>query len=346
MPFWMFHVATLTMHGQHSSDSPHSTLSPPMSAQPFSTVRFVLKATRRVVHWHPLFRPECWDVERTVDVRWGDGPDDLADVYMPRKRLATHVFSGPPWPVVFYLHGGGFRFMSKDTHVGMAVAFARRGCLVVVPNYRLAPTHPYPAAVEDACRAFTWLTSHAPLLGGDLGRLVLAGESAGANLAAAVAIATTFERPEPWARTAFETGVTARALVPASGLFQTSDLARLTRATPSMPSWVSRRLTNIENQYLAGPKHDLDLADPVRFLESAARPSRPLPATFLSVGTRDPLLPDTKRMRRALAKRGVPVSAKYYKGEIHAFHAVLFRKAAMRCWDDTFEFLRAHVPAR
>ena len=52
----------------------------------------------------------------------------------------------------------------------------------------------------------------------------------------------------------------------------------------------------------------------------------------------------TRRMRRALAARGVPVCARYYPGEVHGFQALLFRRAAEQCWDDTFAFLKEHVP--
>jgi acetyl esterase len=231
--------------------------------------------------------------------------------------------------------------MSKDSHVVMALAHARRGCMVVMPNYRLAPTDPYPAAIEDVCRAFVWMTRNAVALGGDLGRLVLAGESAGANLATSLALALSYPRPEPFARAAFETGVTPRAVVPACGIFQASDLDRLARQRPTMPEWVQRRLQQIGRGYVgSGPwPYGLDLADPVRVLERGDRPARPLPPFFLPVGTRDPLLPDTKRMHRALKHLGVRSHARYYRGQIHAFHAFVFREIARQCWDDIFAFL-------
>ena len=79
------------------------------------------------------------------------------------------------------------------------------------------------------------MTREAHRFGGDLDRVVLAGESAGANLATSLAIALSFERPEPFAREAFDTNVSARALVPACGIFQASDLRRLAQRSPTMP---------------------------------------------------------------------------------------------------------------
>jgi acetyl esterase len=219
--------------------------------------------------------------------------------------------------------------------------------MVVMPNYRLAPRHPYPAGLEDVCRALLWLTQNAAALGGDLDRLVLAGESAGANLATSLMLALAFERPEPFAREVFETGILPRAVVPACGIFQVSDLGRLGNNRPTMPPWILRRLTQISRGYIGpGPwPYGLDLADPVRVLERGDRPARALPPFFLPVGTKDPLLPDTKRMHRALRQLGVPSQARYYRGQIHAFHALVFRAIARQCWEDIFAFLARQLGA-
>src|SRR5690606_38779221 len=116
-------------------------------------------------------------VEVIRNVRYGGSDIDahLLDVYRPRRVDG-------PLPVVLYVHGGGFRILSKDTHWLMGLAFARRGYLVFNINYRLAPDHPYPAAVEDCAEAYAWLQSNAHEWGGDPSQLVLAGESAGGNL--------------------------------------------------------------------------------------------------------------------------------------------------------------------
>jgi acetyl esterase len=311
----------------------------------FKVVRTIAGGIFRLAKLHPMMRPELQGVERLRDLRYADdgGSEHAVDVYrpLPDSTRGARVFRGPPWPVVFYAHGGGFRYMSKDSHVMMALAHARRGCMVVMPNYRLAPQHPYPAAIEDICRAYIWTLRHAAELGGDLDRLVVAGESAGANLAASLVLALAYERPEPFARAVFETGVLPRAVVPACGIFQASDLGRLGNNRPTMPPWILRRLTQIGRGYIGpGPwPHGLDLADPVRLLERGDRPARPLPPFFLPVGTRDPLLPDTKRMHRALKRLGAPSQARYYRGQIHAFHAFVYRGIAKQCWDDIFAFL-------
>jgi acetyl esterase len=307
------------------------------------------QGTSRVARMHPRAKPERHAVEHLVDLRYLEGTttrDHLLDVWRPSGApSASRRYGGPPWPIVFYVHGGGFSILSKDTHWGMALAFARRGFVVFNVSYRLAPRHPFPAAVEDVCRAFDWAVKNAPRFGGDTSRLVLAGESAGANLATSLALALAYERPEPFARLAFDTGVTPRAVVPACGVFQVSDIDRLRRRKSWMRPFIVDRLAEVEAAYLgANPTCSLDLADPLLVLERGERPARPLPPFFLPVGTKDPLLPDTRRMAAALQALGVEAVDTYYPGEPHAFHAFLMLAGARRCWAETFAFLDRHVP--
>ena len=67
--------------------------------------------------------------------------------------------------MVFYVHGGAFHLLSKDTHWLMGLVFARYGYLVVNISYRLAPQHPYPAAVEDTFAAYRWMAERITQLG-------------------------------------------------------------------------------------------------------------------------------------------------------------------------------------
>jgi acetyl esterase len=290
-------------------------------------------------------------VEVLRDLRYVEGTttrEHLLDVWRPLSPSAdSHPrrHRGPPWPIVLYVHGGGFSILSKESHWMMALAFARRGYLVFNVNYRLAPRHPYPAAVQDVCLAFDWVVKNAARFGGDTNRVVLAGESAGANLVTSLSIALAYERPESFAKIAWHTGVVPQAVLPACGIFQVSDHARFRRSKPHLPWYVQRRLYEIEAGYLGrGPwPCSLDLADPLVFFERGAVPSRPLPPFFLSVGTKDPVLPDTRRLGHALRALGVEVEERYYPGEGHAFHART-RPAATTCWTDTFAFLDNYVP--
>ena len=295
------------------------------------------RALSRVGRLHPRANPARHDVEVETDVAYAnDGdPAHRLDVYRPTKA------SGP-WPVVLYIHGGGFRILSKETHWALALAYARRGYLVFNIDYRLAPAHPYPAAIADACLAYEWVVRNAASYGGDVTRLFVAGESAGANLAASLAVAACYRRDEPHARLVFDTGVVPRAVLPACGIFQVSDTARFGRRR-ALPAWIRDRLEEVEGAYLRGVDREvfgaLDLADPVVLLERALPPDRPLPAFFLPVGTGDLLLDDTRRMKAALDRLGVPCEVRYYPGEPHAFHALVFRKRAREHWAHAYAFM-------
>jgi acetyl esterase len=285
---------------------------------------------------HPRANPKAHGVERIVDVPYLDdgAPEHRLDVYKP---------AGPgPHPVLLYIHGGGFRILSKDTHWIMALAFARRGYLVFNASYRLAPKHPFPAALEDTCAAWSWVLGNAARYGCDPSRVVVAGESAGANLVTALAAAACYERPEPFARRVFDAGVVPRAVVASCGIFQVSDTLRY-RREHAMPWFIADRLEEVTHAYLAGSTEaSLDLADPLCLFERAERPARPLPPFFLPVGTADPLLRDTRRMARALGALGATAEDRYYPGGIHAFHAFVWRPEAQRCWRDTYDFLDRH----
>ena len=287
---------------------------------------------------HPRSRPEAHGLEVLIDIPYQPGGEThhLLDVYRPQHRAGK-------LPVCLYVHGGGFRILSKETHWLMGLMFARRDMVVFSINYRLAPKHPFPAAHEDAFAALQWVLEHAHEYGGDASQLVLAGESAGANIVSSMAIALCAEQPEPWARAVYETGARPLAVLPACGIFEVSNPDRF--ADYRMPKLVRDRLAEVSRGYLPDsiPPERRTLADPLTWYESDAPTTRDLPPFFLPVGTGDFLYKDTERMTKALEKRGVPVEAKYYDKEIHAFHALYWRQAAKACWRDHYAFLDRYV---
>ena len=124
-------------------------------------------------------------------------PPDVAEVrdlqaggvalraYRPLGSAAQAVL-----PVLVYFHGGGWTIGDLDTHDVVCRELANgSGCAVVAVDYRLAPEHRFPAAFDDALAATRWVAEHAAELHVDAGRLAVGGDSAGGNLAAAVALA-------------------------------------------------------------------------------------------------------------------------------------------------------------
>src|SRR5438067_7153230 len=115
---------------------------------------------------------------------------DVIDIPGPAGSIPARVYDAaapgaPPRPVVAYFHGGGWVQGDLETHHGLCARLAQRaGVIVVAIDYRLAPEHRFPAAVEDCFAAYQWCRAHARELGGDPARVAVAGDSAGGNLSA------------------------------------------------------------------------------------------------------------------------------------------------------------------
>ncbi len=278
--------------------------------------------------WSPWARPERYGLTRHEGLRYGERQEQVADLYVPATP--------GPWPVALYVHGGGFRALSRRTHWLMALAFARRGYLTYSVDYRLAPEHRFPAAAQDICRALAWIAVHAPEQGGDLGRLVLSGESAGANLALVGTLAACSVRPEPWAAQVRDSGLRPKAVVPFCGLHQVSQPARYDRGFPFQDV-----IDHTSDCYL-GDLVGHALADPLIEVE-ALDSAQDWPAFFVPCGTADPIHQDSQRLVAALRRLAVDVEGRDYPGEAHSFHGYIWREQARQCWRDTFEFLDARL---
>jgi acetyl esterase len=126
------------------------------------------------------------DLPLTVSDHHAAGPTGPIPV-----RLYTPAAAAPtPGPLLVYYHGGGWVQGSVETHdTGCRLLAHLSGVRVLSVDYRLAPEHPYPAAVDDAIAAYAWAAGHGDVLGADPARLAVGGDSAGGNLAAVVALA-------------------------------------------------------------------------------------------------------------------------------------------------------------
>ena len=150
---------------------------PPMSSMSPADVRAGMEMTVAMM----AIREDVASVEdRTIDA---GGQTLPVRIYRP-EGLAE----GPAPTLVFY-HGGGFVIGSLQTHDGDCRALADRGqCQVIAVDYRLAPEHRFPAAVDDAIAALEYVVAHPDELGVDVSRVAVGGDSAGGNLAAVTAL--------------------------------------------------------------------------------------------------------------------------------------------------------------
>src|SRR3984957_13568355 len=154
----------------------------------------VARAKLRQVQAPAEMLPQLRIEERTV------GHGDLTDI--PVRIYWPPISQHSDLPIVVFYHGGGWSIGDLATHDSVARAHAVGAeAIVVSVDYRLAPEHPFPAGVDDCWAALQWTAEHAGELGGDPHRIAVAGDSAGANLAAVTALRA---RDEGGPRLAFQ----------------------------------------------------------------------------------------------------------------------------------------------
>jgi acetyl esterase len=129
-------------------------------------------------------------VEVIRDLPYGEDALQRVDVYRPQSDAAR------PCATVLFFHGGGFVRGDKSDRNNVGFFFARHGFTVLLPNYRLAPAHGWPAGAQDVISAYVWARSNAGRYGGDPGRIFLLGESAGAAHVAAATLMRRFHAEE------------------------------------------------------------------------------------------------------------------------------------------------------
>ncbi|OBG25169.1 alpha/beta hydrolase [Mycobacterium sp. 852002-51057_SCH5723018] len=245
---------------------------------------------------HPELRVE----DRTIP---GPGGPIGVRIYWPSSQ------PGGDAPVVLYFHGGGFVVGDLDTHDGTARQHAvGAGAIVVSVDYRLAPEHPYPAAVEDAWAATLWVAEHGRRIGADTTRMAVAGDSAGGTIAAA-------------------TAQRARDAVDEAGPALRFQLLWYPSIMwdPSLPSFAENATAPILDthaiaefsRWYAG---ELDLTDPPAGLAPGrATNLSDLPPAYIAVAGHDPLRDDGIRYGELLAAAGVPVEVHNAETMVHGY---------------------------
>ena len=221
-------------------------------------------------------------------------------------RIYTPTGDGP-FPIVVYFHGGGWVVGSINTVDASCRALANlAACMVVSADYRLAPEDKFPAAVDDCYAAARWVAFNATALNGDAARLAVGGESAGANLAAAVTLK------------AQESGLPALAyqllLYPVTGyaydLPSHTENAEGYFLTTEMMAW-------FWNHYLASEADGHNpLASPLR---ASTDQCRDLPPAFIATAQYDPLRDEGAVYAAKLSEAGVTVEYICFEGLIHGF---------------------------
>jgi acetyl esterase len=234
-----------------------------------------------------------------------------ARVYTPIKLRKANDLA----PCLVFFHGGGWVIGNLDTHDVVCRKLADEGQLIVISvDYRLAPEHKFPAAVDDAVAATQWIAGNAKQLGIDASRLMVGGDSAGGNLAAVVAIS---------ARDGGGPAIAGQVLIyPAVDFAMTHPSHREPETsillTHSVIKW-------FRDHYLNSAADAQDWrASPARIKTLAGLP----PAYVLTAGA-DPLRDEGDEYAQQLKQAGVPVTYRTFPGQFHGFFTMgkLLRQA-------------------
>ena len=254
---------------------------------------------------------------------WKEEMAAVAGPRLPVKSVSTHEAPGPAGPIALrlyepkgadgralpilvYYHGGGWIRGDLDTHDDVCRYLCHHaGCLVASVDYRLAPEHRFPAALEDCDTATRWIAANAARFGADPERMAIGGDSAGGNMACGVTLKAR-ERGGP--------AICFQLLIyPATDLAGETESKRLYSSgylLNSMPFYVASYL---------GPEGDA--TDPLASPLLAADLSNLPPAFVLTAGF-DPLRDEGEAYAKRLEAAGVPTEYRCHEGMIHGFVSI------------------------
>jgi acetyl esterase len=269
---------------------------------------------------------------------FGPSPETVAsvvDTSMPGPggdlplRIYTPAADGPLGVAVFF-HGSGFVICDLDTHDHECRVLANRaGVIVVSVDYRLAPEHPFPAAVDDGLAALEWVAAQSEALGADPGRIALVGDSAGGNIAAVVAQVAHQAGGPP---------VAFQMLI-----YPVTDLRCDTQSFVDNATGYGLSADAMRwyvEQYV---RTEADVLDP-RASPLLAKSLDGLPRAFVVVCEYDPLRDEGKQYAHRMRDAGIDVTLRRYDGAVHGvFQMSRFTAIGARVLDDCVVALRAAI---
>jgi len=255
-------------------------------------------------------------------------PDDVLVTPVNAGAVPAHWLTAPEAEagrVLLFLHGGGFQFGSLRSDGELAARLGRAsGMRVLFPEYRLAPEHPFPAAIDDVLAAWRWLRTDQ---GQSARSLAVAGDSAGGGLAVSLLVA---------ARDAGE-ALPAAAVLMSPTVDLTSSGASMTERVEQDPFSTPALLRQLASDYLAGADPKTPLASPLFASLSG------LPPLLVQAGTADLLLSDSERLATAAAEAGVDVTLQIGEGLPHVYPIMAGTPEAAEATEQIGKFLRARV---
>lgn len=271
---------------QEAGRPPYETLTAPEARELYLAARFATNPEP----------PELLSAEPlAIPAPHGSIP---ARIYTPKTLRRTDGLA----PCLVFFHGGGWVIGNLDSHDVVCRKLAHEGELIVISvDYRLAPEHRFPAAVEDAVAATQWVADNARQLGIDAIRLMVGGDSAGGNLAAVTALAARDAGPKLAGQLLIYPATDFAMDTPSHSEPETSILL-----THSVVRWFC-------NNYLGDADIDDWRASPARAKLAG------LPPAYVLVAGGDPLRDEGNAYAERLRQAGVPVTYRFFPGQFHGF---------------------------
>jgi acetyl esterase/lipase len=238
----------------------------------------------RLAFWAANVPAAFGSYQRHADIAYGEDPRHRLDVYVPDAPTAS------PRPLIVFWHGGRWTYGDKDDYRFVGAALAEVGCIAVLPNYRHYPQVKMPGFMDDAARAALWAGAHSADYQADSARLFLMGHSAGAHMAALLAL-----NPGYFAAT----GQRAPPLAGVIGLSGPYDFLPLLEP---------------DVQDMFGPPAKYPESQPIEFVHPGA------PRMLLIHGLMDNTVwpKNSRNLATALQARGVSATLKLYPKLVHA----------------------------
>ena len=266
-----------------------------------------------------------------ANVRYGPHRKHKLDVVVPDGEGS--------WPVIVFIHGGGWIVGDKWRARSLCRNLAARDFVAVNVNYRLAPRHRHPCAQQDVAQAVQWVADHITEYGGDPTRTVIAGDSAGAHLAAWHTAASL--NPSLQERTGVSIAYTSpavRALLLFYGIYDMEGF--IDSGFPSAAVMVRSFLGPGGGWSESEPS---DTASTIRHIDAS------FPPAYICVGEPDPLAVESQRLAEKLTDLNVPhqfdffTTAEHPKST-HGFINYLHRDCTQIALDHATQFLHQHLP--
>jgi len=266
------------------------------------------------------------DIERIDDVRYGDGENNLLDVYRPK-------FHNGKLPVIVSVHGGGWVYGNKSINQFYCMSLAQRGFAVVNFSYRLAPKYKHPTPLIDTNRAFCWVLENADAYEFDTDNVFAVGDSVGANiLGHFCCLCADTDYAEKMAIKPPE-GFLPKALGLNCGLY------RMVRGEEIL-------LDSFADVYFldGGTEKEYESIDLGKHINAKFPPS------FIATANGDFLRPQAEPFYERLCKLGVKAEYRCYGDEenalTHVFHINIKLEGAKRCSDDECEFFSKQIETK